>query len=264
MKKRSFRPSPAMIVACVALFVALGGTATAVTYVVSSNSQIGPGTVSGHNPPTGKHANIIGGSVNANDLAAGAVTHPKLGPNAVGGSSVLDNSLHGADVGESTLDGSQITGVDAATLGGKTATDFAPAGALHTVRMPVNDPTPGDNNSAQVTLLDTGTAQITGLCLDDRGVNNTDLAEIDVSLNSSSLSSEASDGLTENVTDTNGARSIVSFSAPNASNTDQLESAHFVTLPGSGPPLSGLVSAELNDVRAGGSDCTFTVNAIGG
>ena len=64
-----FRPSPAMIVACAALFVALGGTATAVTYVVSSNSQIGPGTVSGHKPPTGKHANIIAGSINGTDIA---------------------------------------------------------------------------------------------------------------------------------------------------------------------------------------------------
>src|SRR5690242_13933793 len=64
-----FRPSPAMIVACIALFVALGGTATAVTYVVSSNSQVGPGTISGHKPPTSKHANIIGGSINGKDIA---------------------------------------------------------------------------------------------------------------------------------------------------------------------------------------------------
>jgi hypothetical protein len=78
-----FRPSPAMIVACIALFVALGGTATAVTYVVSSNSQIGPNTVSGHKPPSGDHANVIPGSVNGQDVA--------------------DNSLHGADIVESTL-----------------------------------------------------------------------------------------------------------------------------------------------------------------
>lgn len=58
---RRFRASPAMIVACIALLVALGGTATAVTYVVSSNSQIDPGTVSGHLPPSGKHSNLIAG-----------------------------------------------------------------------------------------------------------------------------------------------------------------------------------------------------------
>jgi hypothetical protein len=73
-----FRPSPAMIVACIALFVALGGTATAVTYVVSSNSQVGPGTISGHKPPTGKHANIIAGSVNGTDIANQGVTPAKL------------------------------------------------------------------------------------------------------------------------------------------------------------------------------------------
>jgi hypothetical protein len=33
-----FRPSHGVVVAYLALFVALGGTATAVTYVVSSNS----------------------------------------------------------------------------------------------------------------------------------------------------------------------------------------------------------------------------------
>src|SRR5438046_5200892 len=59
----------ANVVSLAALFVALGGTATAVTYVVSSNSQIGPGTVSGHKPPTGKHANIIAGSINGKDVA---------------------------------------------------------------------------------------------------------------------------------------------------------------------------------------------------
>ena len=55
MRKR-FRPSHGTVVAYLALFVALGGTATAVTYVVSSNSQVGPNTISGHKPPTGDHA----------------------------------------------------------------------------------------------------------------------------------------------------------------------------------------------------------------
>jgi hypothetical protein len=62
-----------MIVACIALFVALGGTATAVTYVVSSNSQVAPGTISGHSPPTGNHANIIASSVNGGDISDGSV-----------------------------------------------------------------------------------------------------------------------------------------------------------------------------------------------
>jgi hypothetical protein len=59
----------ANVVSLAALFVALGGTATAVSYVVSSNSQVGPGTISGHKPPSGKHANIIAGSINGTDIA---------------------------------------------------------------------------------------------------------------------------------------------------------------------------------------------------
>jgi hypothetical protein len=68
----------ANVVSLAALFVALGGTATAVTYVVSSNSQVGPNTISGHHPPSGKHANLIAGSVGSRDVA--------------------DNNLTGADI----------------------------------------------------------------------------------------------------------------------------------------------------------------------
>ena len=62
-------PTFANVVSLAALFVALGGTATAVTYVVSSNSQVGPGTISGHKPPSGDHANIIANSINGTDIA---------------------------------------------------------------------------------------------------------------------------------------------------------------------------------------------------
>jgi hypothetical protein len=63
------------------VFFVLAGTAAA-SYVVSSNAQIGPGTVSGHKPPSGDHANVISGSVNGTDLAAGAVTPTKLAKSA--------------------------------------------------------------------------------------------------------------------------------------------------------------------------------------
>src|SRR3954452_6098743 len=106
MKKRSFRPSPAMIVACVALFVALGGTAAAVTYVVSSNSQIAPGTISGHNPPSGKHGNIISGSVNGTDLAPNSVGSSEIGANAVGASKVANESLTLSDIAGAASNGS--------------------------------------------------------------------------------------------------------------------------------------------------------------
>jgi hypothetical protein len=78
--KRSTISRIALVTAFV--FILGGGTAVA-AYVVSSNSQIGPNTVSGHKPPTGKHANIISGSINATDLANGAVTNGKLGASSV-------------------------------------------------------------------------------------------------------------------------------------------------------------------------------------
>jgi cysteine-rich repeat protein len=95
----------ANVVATLALFLVLaGGTALGVNYVVSSNSQIGPNTVSGHKAPTGDHANIIGGSVNGQDLATAAVTSAKLGPNSVNGGKVANGSLGGVDINESSLD----------------------------------------------------------------------------------------------------------------------------------------------------------------
>ncbi len=58
----------ANVMVTILAFVVLGGGTALAAYVVSSNSQIGPGTVSGHKPPSGKHANIIAGSINGQDV----------------------------------------------------------------------------------------------------------------------------------------------------------------------------------------------------
>ena len=74
-----FRPSPAMIVACIALFVALGGTAVALN---GSNT------------------------VQSDDIGPGAqVKAPDVAANAVNGAKIVDNSVTGRDVNESTLNG---------------------------------------------------------------------------------------------------------------------------------------------------------------
>jgi hypothetical protein len=78
----------ANVVATLSLFLVLGGGTALASYIVSSNSQVGPGTISGHKPPTGKHANLITGSVNGQDVA--------------------DNSLRGTDIAESSLDPSVL------------------------------------------------------------------------------------------------------------------------------------------------------------
>ena len=64
----------ANVMVTILAFIVLGGGTALASFVVSSNSQVGPGTISGHKPPSGDHANIIAGSINGADLANNAVT----------------------------------------------------------------------------------------------------------------------------------------------------------------------------------------------
>jgi hypothetical protein len=75
----------ANVMATLAVFLVIGGGTALASYVVSSNSQVGPGTISGHQPPSGDHANIIGGSINGKDVAA----------NSLGGAAINEANLTG-------------------------------------------------------------------------------------------------------------------------------------------------------------------------
>jgi hypothetical protein len=81
MRRIRFRPRHATVVAYVALFVALGGTAMAAV-IVNSNSQVAKDTISGHQAPSGKHANLIAGSVNSQDVADYGLTGADLNDSA--------------------------------------------------------------------------------------------------------------------------------------------------------------------------------------
>jgi hypothetical protein len=61
------RPSHRTVVAYLALFIALGGTAMG-AFVVTSNSEIGPNTIYGHNAPAGANVNINADSVTGADV----------------------------------------------------------------------------------------------------------------------------------------------------------------------------------------------------
>jgi hypothetical protein len=89
---RQLRPSPAMVVACIALAVALGGTSFAAIEALPRNS------------------------VGAKQLKRNAVTGAKIKANAVNGAKVSNNSLTGADVNEATL-GTVPTAASAAPSG---------------------------------------------------------------------------------------------------------------------------------------------------
>jgi hypothetical protein len=68
----------ANVMVTILAFVVLGGGTALASYVVSSNSQVGPGTISGHQPPSGKHANLIPGTVNGQDLSGTLKTSLRL------------------------------------------------------------------------------------------------------------------------------------------------------------------------------------------
>ncbi len=83
------RPSPALLIACLALFVSLSGVAWAAT--------------AGRN--TVVSTSIKNGQVKGVDLAANAVTSAKIRNGQVRSADVGDDSLVGADIAEDTLTG---------------------------------------------------------------------------------------------------------------------------------------------------------------
>jgi hypothetical protein len=109
----------ANVVSLVALFVALGGTAAAAV-IITDNSQVAPNTISGHRPPSGKHSNLIAGSVNAQDVA--------------------DNTLGGADILEPTLTGNARKLIFHAATG-PTPTQIATVGP-YAIKAACEEPSP--------------------------------------------------------------------------------------------------------------------------
>jgi hypothetical protein len=84
------RLSYANVMATLAVFIALGGTAMAAT-IITDNSQVAPDTIAGHKPPAGKQSNLIASSVNGTDVANNSLT----------GSDIKDRS--GVDTCQSPL-----------------------------------------------------------------------------------------------------------------------------------------------------------------
>jgi hypothetical protein len=103
------KPSPSMIVALLALFIALAGGAYAL--VVPKNSV--------------KSKQIKNGQVKRTDLGANAVDATKVADGSLNGAEIADGSLNGAEIADSGLTGAEIadaslTGadIDQATLRG--------------------------------------------------------------------------------------------------------------------------------------------------
>jgi hypothetical protein len=96
------RLSYANVVATLALFVALGGSAAAAV-IVSSNDQIAPNTIYGANLPAGKNDNIVGGSVGTSDLGPSAVTNNKFAAAAVGSDKLASKAVIAGKLGDGAV-----------------------------------------------------------------------------------------------------------------------------------------------------------------
>jgi hypothetical protein len=92
-------PSPALIVACIALIVALGPAVHAANTVFSSD--------------------IVDGEVKTADLADQAVTFAKMAPNSVRSANVMDKSLTAADFKGANVRGSLFNLPAAAVANGR-------------------------------------------------------------------------------------------------------------------------------------------------
>jgi hypothetical protein len=127
---RKFRPSPAMAISCVALFLALVGTAFAAPKFAVRSAQIVDGTVrtidlrdnavkSGKVADASLTADDLGpDSVGTEEIAKNAVASPEVAPDSltagdlaaasVGSSEVTDQSLTAADLGPSSVNSSEL------------------------------------------------------------------------------------------------------------------------------------------------------------
>jgi hypothetical protein len=97
--RRIPRPSPALVVACIALLVALGGTSIAAVSQLAPNS-VGTSQLKNNAVVTAK---IKSGGVTASDIAANAVVAAKIASNAVTGAKIAGNAVNSAKVADGSL-----------------------------------------------------------------------------------------------------------------------------------------------------------------
>jgi len=141
------------VLAALALFVSLSGTALAATVIITSNSQVAPHVIAGAAAPAGTKKNLIAGSVGAADLHSGAVTRGKLAPDVVDTTKVEDNTVTGADIHDFSVGGS----------------DIVPSEVLFALKLVHN--IRSANTGESPVLYTAGPWTVTGECVDDGGGN---------------------------------------------------------------------------------------------
>jgi hypothetical protein len=164
-KTRSFRISPAMIVSCVALFLALTGSALAVGIAKNSvrSAQIADGTV--------RTVDLRDASVSTPKIATDAVTGTQLAENSVSSPEVAQDSLTNQDLGTASVTSDEVADqslteadLGAASVGSsELQTGAVRASELGTIIQVSNETTIKGNSNASVDVAcPAGTTVISG------------------------------------------------------------------------------------------------------
>jgi hypothetical protein len=178
----------ALAMSALALFLALGGTAVAVSQIGTSqirngavtkaklhrgavaNSKLAPGAVTGSKlaPGAVTSSSLAPGAVTSSSLAAGAVTSSSIAPGAVGTSQLANSSVTSAKVADGSLTASDVapntflaadgTAADSDRLGGLLPADYLQGvGIMEDRRVTV-----AENGSSQ--FLSAGFGNLTASC----------------------------------------------------------------------------------------------------
>ncbi len=142
-KINSFRPSPALAIACVALFMALTGSAFAVGIAKNSvrSAQIADGTV--------RSIDLRDNAVNAPKIASDAVGSEEIAENAVESPEVAQDALTAADLGPASVTSSEVA--DQSLTAGDIGPNAVNAGELGTVTVRTNTVKVAKGTSGSVT-----------------------------------------------------------------------------------------------------------------
>ena len=154
------RPSPATAIACIALFVALGGVSYGFATGSIDSREVRNSTISSQD--------IRNNSIRTDDLRNNEVRGRDIRNSTVRGPDVALNTLQGPDIRESTLGTvpSAARAADADTLDGKDSSAFQPAGQILPFSLRLQ--------GGETTLLSShGQVAVSAQCLDNAVGNDT-------------------------------------------------------------------------------------------
>ena len=152
------RPSPALVIACIALFVSLGGVSYGVATGFIDSREIKNNTV--------RSKDMRNNTLRTFDIRNNEIRGFDVRNSSIQGRDVAFNTLTGQDIAEEDL-GQVPSAADAAALGGKPATDYVD----NTRYLPFSATLTGGETRV---LATNGTVSIEAFCDDTAGATNTD------------------------------------------------------------------------------------------